>query len=51
MLVVKFCRGLQNAIQNQIATMPVQHPGDTDPQAWFEAAHWTDQAYCHEPPL
>jgi len=30
-LVVKFCRGLRNAIQGQIATMPMGRPGDTDP--------------------
>ena len=36
--VVKFRRGLRAAIQSQIATMPMERPGDADPQAWFEAA-------------
>jgi len=37
-LVVKFCRGLQVAVQNQIATMPVGCSRDIDLEAWYEAA-------------
>lgn len=43
-LVVKFRHGLRSMIQNQIATMPMGHPRNTDPQAWFKAAHHIDQA-------
>jgi len=43
-LVVKFRRGLQLDIQNQIATMPYGRPADTDPDTWYKAAWRIDQA-------
>ena len=43
-LVVKFWRGLQLGIQNQITTMPYGQPADTDPNTWYRAAQRIDQA-------
>ena len=37
-IVVKFRRGLQRDIQDQIATLPVGGPSDSDPEAWYQAA-------------
>jgi len=42
-LVVKFRRGLQLGIQNQIATMPYGRPADNDPDAWYRAAQRINQ--------
>jgi len=36
-LVVKFCKNLYNTIQNQITTLPIGKPDDTDSTAWFKA--------------
>ena len=37
-IVIKFRRGLQRDIQDQIATLPVGGPLDSDPEAWYQAA-------------
>lgn len=43
-IVVKFRRGLQSAIQNAIATMVSGRPTDTDFEGWYAAARRIDQA-------
>jgi len=43
-LVVKFRRGLQLGIQNQITIMPYGRLADTDSDAWYTAARRIDQA-------
>ena len=42
-LVVKFRRGLQLGIQNQIATMSYRQPADNDPDMWYRAAQRINQ--------
>jgi hypothetical protein len=42
-IVVKFHCGLQRDIQDQIALMGFGHPGDDDPEAWYEAAIRCDE--------
>ena len=42
-LVVKFRRGLQLGIQNQITTMPYRQSADNDPNMWYRAAQRIDQ--------
>lgn len=37
-IVVKFCRGLQKDIQDQIAHMGIRCLPDDNPDAWYEAA-------------
>jgi hypothetical protein len=37
-IVIKFRRGLQRDIQDQIAQLPFGRPSDDDPEAWFQAA-------------
>lgn len=41
-IVVKFHYRLRITIQNQIVTLPVGHPEDTNPSAWFEAVRCID---------
>jgi len=43
-IVVKFRRGLDMKIGDTIATMATGRPNDLDPEGWFEAAIWIDQA-------
>ena len=43
-IVVKFRKGLQVAIQNQIAILLVGYSEDTNLTAYFEAARYIDQA-------
>lgn len=43
-IVVKFHYRLRITIQNQIVTLPVGHPEDTNPLAQFEAMRCIDQA-------
>jgi len=43
-IVVKFYCGLQTVIQNQIVTLLVRRPKDTNSIAWFEAVHKINQA-------
>jgi Zinc knuckle./Retroviral aspartyl protease. len=42
-IVVKFRRGLQREIQDQIAHLAIGRPGDDDPEAWFDAAIRSDE--------
>ena len=44
-LVVKFRRGLQLGIQNQIAIMPYGRPANNDPNMWYRAAQRIDQVH------
>ena len=44
MLIVKFQRGLQTGIQNQIITILVGCSSDMDLEAWYEATRRIDQA-------
>jgi Retrotransposon gag protein/Zinc knuckle len=37
-IVIKFRRGLQRDIQDQIAQLPYGRPADDDPEAWYQAA-------------
>jgi hypothetical protein len=37
-IVIKFRRGLQRDIQDQIAQLPFGRPSDDDPEAWYQAA-------------
>jgi hypothetical protein len=37
-IVIKFRRGLQRDIQDQIAQLPFGRPADDDPDAWYQAA-------------
>jgi hypothetical protein len=37
-IVIKFRRGLQRDIQDQIAQLPFGRPSDDDPEAWYGAA-------------
>jgi hypothetical protein len=37
LVVVKFCRGIDKDIQDMIANIPIGHPLDDDPQAWYDA--------------
>jgi Retrotransposon gag protein/Zinc knuckle len=37
-IVVKFRRGLNKGIQDQIANIPIGRPSDDDPEAWYDAA-------------
>jgi len=41
-LVVKFQRGLHLGIQNQIITILVRCPSDTDLEAWYETTRRID---------
>jgi hypothetical protein len=42
-IVVKFRRGLNKAIQDQIANIPIGRPADNDPEAWYNAAIQADE--------
>lgn len=42
-IVVKFCWGLQQDIQDQIMHMGMGHPGDDDPESWYEAVVHCDE--------
>jgi hypothetical protein len=42
-VVVKFRRGLNLEIQNQVATMASGRPSDTDPDSWYSLARTVDQ--------
>ena len=42
-VVVKFQRGLNVEIQNQVATMASGRPSDTDPDNWYSLARTVDQ--------
>jgi len=42
-IVVKFRRGLQREIQDQIAHLPIGRPGDDDPDGWYDAAVRCDE--------
>ena len=42
-IVVKFRRGLQREIQDQIAHLAFGRPGDDDPEAWYDAAIRSDE--------
>jgi hypothetical protein len=37
-IVIKFCKGLQSDIQDQIVQLPYGHPDDDNPDEWYEAA-------------
>jgi hypothetical protein len=42
-IVVKFRRGLNKAIQDQIANIPIGRPADNDPETWYNAAIRADE--------
>jgi hypothetical protein len=42
-IVVKFRRGLQRDIQDQIAQLAIGRPPDDDPEAWYDAAIRSDE--------
>jgi hypothetical protein len=42
-MVVKFRRGLSSTIQDKIAEMGKDRPGDDDPEGWYTAARMFDQ--------
>jgi hypothetical protein len=42
-IVVKFRRGLQREIQDQIAQLAIGRPRDDDPEAWYDAAIRSDE--------
>jgi hypothetical protein len=42
-IVVKFRCGLQREIQDQIAQLVIGRPGDDNPEAWYDAAIWSDE--------
>jgi Retrotransposon gag protein/Zinc knuckle len=42
-IVVKFRRGLQREIQDQIAQLAIGRPPDDDPESWYDAAIRSDE--------
>jgi hypothetical protein len=42
-IVIKFCCGLSQEIQDQVATMPVGRPTNDKPEDWYEAAALCDE--------
>jgi hypothetical protein len=42
-IVIKFCQGLNAMIQNKIAELGKDHPGDNSPAAWYTMARLFDQ--------